>query len=772
MKNKSVYDKMIRYDNLFLQQQVIDMGNAKYIDPMIGTVGDEQSESSHGGGKTYPGACLPGGMVQLSPDTVTGGDNGTGYNYCHNTIEGFSFNRMSGIGWYGDLGNMQIMPVVGDTDLRSGSNAEVPFTKGTKGWKSPFSHEKETARAGYYSVVLDRYNVLAEATVSTRTGMLRFTYPQGADARAIFNFSRRIGGRSDFQRVEIVDDRHIECSIKCTPAGGGFGKGHGGILYNLHVVCELSVPAKKVQFFSNEEFAEEGINLFENEDAGLLVHFGTDLNEPIVIKCAISYVDIEGARKNFKSECEGIDFDTMGKNAFDEWDKALDSISVTGSDEIDLKLFYTCLYHVLLDPRTAMDTDGRFTIGEGTVFKSDYIHRTVFSGWDVYRSEFPLLSIIKPDVVNDEVNSLLRIAEYKNSSFPQWEVVGINTGCMVGDPGLIVVADAYTKGIRGYDAEKAYRIAKASSDCETELDGKPFHSVRPDCEQYTKDVYVPEKLSDTLEFLLADYTMAQFAKAMGKTADADYYINRVRRYKENYNKLLGFMAPRKANNKFVFEKGKYGDDGCVESNIFQQSWFAPYDVVGLSKLFGEKRTVRLLEKFFKKAKLSALWSDDYNHSNEPCHNITHYFNLLGLPHRTQYWTRRVQKEAYRTGAFGFCGNEDVGQLSAWYVLSAVGFAQICPGYNEYFINTPLFPKVKVKLDPTYHSCSVDTVLSVECDKNPLDFPYIESISLNGKKLSRPYLTYSEITSGGVLSVKLSKEPSDCFKDYKADSFLD
>ena len=746
------------------------MSNAKYIDPMIGTVGDEQSQSSHGGGKTYPGACLPGGMVQLSPDTVTGGDNGTGYNYCHNTIEGFSFNRMSGIGWYGDLGNVQIMPVVGDTDLRSGSNQEVPFLKGEEGWKSAFSHEKETARAGYYSVLLERYSILAEATVTTHAGLLRFTYPEGSDARAIFNFSRRIGGKADFQRVELVNDRRIECSIKCTPAGGGFGRGHGGISYNLHAVCELSVPAKKMQFFSNEEFTDGDIKVYENEDAGLLIHFGTALKEPVVIKCAISYVDIEGARNNFKVECEDIDFDTMEKNAFYEWDKAVQSISVTGSDEIDYKLFYTCLYHTLLDPRTAMDVDGRFTLGDGTVSEADYIHRTVFSGWDVYRSEFPLLSIIRPDMIKDEVNSLLRIAEQGKSSFPRWELLGINAGCMVGDPGLIVVADAYTKGICSYDTQKAYDICKASSDCKKELYGKPFHSIRPDCERYKNDAFVPEKLSDTLEYLLADYAMAQFAKAMGKTDDAEYYLNRARRYKENYNKILGFMAPRKENGKFVFEKGRYGDDGTVESNIFQQSWFVPYDVVGLAKLFGEKRTVRLLEKFFKKAKLSALWSDDYNHSNEPCHNITHYFNLLGLPHRTQYWTRRVQKESYRTGAFGFCGNEDVGQLSAWFVLSAVGFAQICPGNDEYFINTPLFQSARVRLDPAYHSCKVDSLFTVLCDKDPLDFPYIKSLTLNGEAISRPYLTYSEITSGGVLNVELSKESCDAFKDYIPKSF--
>lgn len=728
-----------------------------YVDPTIGTVGDEQSESSHGGGKTHPGACVPGGMVQLSPDTVTGGDNGTGYNYCHSTIEGFSFNHMSGIGWYGDLGNIQVMPVTSETDLRSGSNREVHFTKGKEGWKSAFSHENETATAGYYSVLLERYGIKAECTVAPHTGMLRFTYPEKSDARVIFNFSRRIGGRADFQEIRIINDRKIEGKIICTPKGGGFGRGGGNISYNLHFVCEFSSPAKKLQFFANEELKPEVLKSFAHKDAGLLAVFGEDLKEPLLIKCSVSYTDIEGARLNF-TETEGFNFEKMKENAENMWEKVFSCVDVEGNDETDLKIFYTCLYHTLLDPRSATDIDGRFSV-ECEILKDDsYTHRTVFSGWDVYRSEFPLLTLIRPDMVNDEVNSLLKIAEMKNSSFPQWELLGINAGCMVGDPGLIVVSDAYVKGIRNYDTDKAYEIAKASALCKKELFGKEFHSVHPDIEQYINEAFVPRKLSDTLEFLLADYTLSRFAKARGKEDDARLFEVRAKKYKENFNPLLGFMAPRKENGKFLWIWGRYDDNCCVESNIFQQSWFVPYDVKGLSRLFGEKRTVKLLETFFKKANLGALWSEDYNHSNEPCHNITHYFSMLGLPHRTQYWTRRVQKEAYRTGAFGFCGNEDVGQLSAWYVLSALGFAQLCPAEPSYFINTPLFRKASIKLDSTYHSCKVSDTFTVLCDKDPLKYPYIEKAFLNGKEITRAYLTYEEITAGGVFSLSLSDTP--------------
>ena len=216
------------------------------------------------------------------------------------------------------------------------------------------------------------------------------------------------------------------------------------------------------------------------------------------------------------------------------------------------------------------------------------------------------------------------------------------------------------------------------------------------------------------------------------------------------------MGSRNEGGDFVPVKDEYDTCGCVESNIFQQSWFIPYDVLGLCDMMGRERAISLLERLFSQADFGALWNENYNHSNEPCHNITHYFNILGLPKRTQYWTRRVQKEAYRLGAFGFCGNEDVGQLSAWYVLSAIGFAQVCPTNEKYYINTPLFTRAKIKLDKKYHSCKYADTFTVECDKDPLEYPYIEEIYLNGVRIDRYYITYSEITAGGRLELVLKK----------------
>ncbi len=731
------------------------MNKVKYINPIIGTV-SEVTGYFHGGGKTHPGACTPRGMVQLSPDTVTGGDNGSGYNYCMDTIEGFSFNHLSGVGWYGDLGNLQVMPVVGECDLRSGSNKFTPLKNDGIGWKSNFSHEKEVATAGYYSVMLERYNVLAEATVKHHSGMLRFTYPKSDNSKVIFNLSRRIGGHSDFQYAEIIGTNKLIGWIKCTPEGGGFGMGAGGIRYTLHFCCEFSKPAKSIEFFSDEMVLPK-TNKIQGEDIGVLVSFDTEENEQILIKTGISYVDIEGAENNLKEEIEGFDFDEIKLSAEKMWEEAISVVDVDSDNEEDKEIFYSCLYHSLLDPRINVDVDGRYSDAVGQIsHTSEYTPLTVFSGWDVYRSEFPLLTVISPNTVNDEVNSLIDIAEKTASALPRWELLGINSGCMVGDPGVIVTADAYIKGIRNYDVDMAYKIAKAGCLGEKTLDGKPFNPIREEAADLNELGYVPNSLSRTLEDLFADYTLSRFALSLNKVDDAKLFEERSMWYKKSFNKKTGFMGPIDRNGEFIEVSDEYDETGCVESNILQQSWFVPYDIVGLVELFGRERFEKLLETFFEKADLKNMWNVEYNHSNEPCHHVAYLFNYIDRPERTQYWVRRVQKEAYNTGAFGFCGNEDVGQLSAWYVLSAIGFGQTCPSVPEYQINTPLFRNITIKLNEIYHSCNVADSLKICCDKDPLENPYISEVILNGCKLNRNYLTYNEITSGGILELVLKK----------------
>ena len=316
------------------------------------------------------------------------------------------------------------------------------------------------------------------------------------------------------------------------------------------------------------------------------------------------------------------------------------------------------------------------------------------------------------------------------------------------------MADAYLKGIRDFDVEAAYGVAMASARSAHELNGRPFRNARPCSPSYDESAYVSGDLSSTLEYLMADYALAKMAEALGNREEYTFLSERVSRYAENYNEALGFMAPRSAAGDFLPARDEYDTVGCIESNIYQQSMFVPYDLDGLADLFGRERLLALLERLFEGADLTALWNENYNHSNEPCHNLTHYFTALGVPERTQYWTRRVQKEAYRLGAFGFCGNEDVGQLSAWYVLSALGFAQICMGDDRFYLNTPLFREARVQLDPRYHGCEIAPDFRITCDRDPLTHPYIESVCLNGEIIDRTYLTYGEITRGGLLELRL------------------
>ncbi len=730
------------------------MKKTDFTDTSIGNIGDEQSQSMHGGGKTHPGACFPFGMVQLSPDTVTGGDNGSGYNYCDSTIEGFSFNHLSGIGWWGDLGNIQVMPVINKTDLRSGSNEFFPLKSGKNGWRSEFSHSSEVTKAGFYSVFLEKYRIKAEATVTCHTGFLKFTYPESENAKIIFNLSRRIGGKADEEYVKIIDNTHLEGYVKCSPKGGGFGHGAGNISYTVYFYSELSKPLESVKFFSDERFCDAE-NEFRGEDIGCILEFKTVENDEIILKTAISYVDSAGAKSNFMNEAANLTFSDAENLAKSEWEKALSIIDIETDNETDKTLFYTCLYHTLLDPRTAVDFDGRYMGADKKAHKTErFTYRTCFSGWDVYRSEFPLLSLISPEAVNDEVSTLIDISESTSSAFPRWELMGIDSHCMVGDPALIVISDAVIKNIKNYDLEKAYEIGRASILGVNEIGKTQYKTNRENVEFMNKKGYHPKKLSDTLEELLAEYCFSRFAKALNNPDDEKLFYEHSKRVFENYNKTRGFMAPRKENGKFIFIKSKYDHNGCVESNIFQQSWFVPQDINGLIELFGEKRFRKLLEKLFKKADFSSLWNENYNHSNEPCHNITHYFNFLGCPERTQYWTRRIQKEAYKKGAYGFCGNEDVGQLSAWYVLSAIGFAQVCPAVPEYQINSPLFKKSILKLNEKYHSRKIADTLVIECDKDPLENPLIDEIYLNNKKLDRTFITYEELTDGGTLLFKM------------------
>lgn len=745
---------------LFLFGCKTETSKVDYINPMIGAVTyGEKTKDVHGFGKTFPGAATPFGLVQLSPDTRTGGDNGSGYSWNHKTIEGFSFTHMSGVGWFGDLGNFLVMPTTGKLHTNKGDE-EHPG----QGYRSRYSHENETASAGYYSVYLSDYQITAELTAAPKAGILRFTFPESDSSRIQIDLSRRVGGTSTEQYIKIVDENTISGWMKCPPEGGGWGNGSGNADYTVYFYCQFSKPLKDYGVWSvdvppdmvrkrkqvtGEAFQalvakakiHKNVKSFKGKHLGFFTNFKTTDNEEVLLKSGISFVSVEGARLNLEKDIPHWDFDKVADEAKSLWNKSLETVSIEGGTERDKTIFYTALYHTMIDPRAFSDYNGKYTGADKKVHTADdFVYRTIFSGWDVFRSQFPLQTIINPALVNDEINSLIQIAELSGKAyFPRWEFLNAYSGCMIGNPAVSVVVDAYEKGIRNYDIDKAFRYCKNSVD--TFGNGNMG--------------YTPKALSKTLEYAYTDWCMGRFAESLGKTEMAKTYYNKSLNYKNIWNEEVNWFRAKDAEGNWRRWKGDtIIGQGCVESNPLQQGWFVPHDIEGLTQLMGGTDSIqKKLIRFFEQTPGDFLWNKYYNHPNEPVHHVPFLFNEIGLPEQTQKWTRQICENAYGTDAFGLCGNEDVGQMSAWYVLAAIGLHPVCPGDGKYQITSPVFSKVKLKLDETYYNGNTFTIVA---HNNSPENIYIKSIKLNGQKLDRYWITHDEITSGGLLELEMGK----------------
>ncbi|PWJ57610.1 putative alpha-1,2-mannosidase [Dyadobacter jejuensis] len=732
-----------------------------HINPMIGAVTyGKQSKDAHGFGKTFPGAATPFGLVQLSPDTFTGGDNGSGYSYEHPTLEGFSFTHMSGVGWFGDLGNFLVTPTTGPLKTNRG----VPdHPEG--GYRSRFSHDTETAKAGYYSVTLDDYKVKAELTAAPRAGIIRFTYPQNKESRIQIDLSRRVGGTSTEQYIKIVDDHTISGWMKCTPEGGGWGAGAGNANYTIYFYCQFSKPLKDYGIWSAEipdgprkmrQIGTEAYQLavanakiyknkreFQGKHLGFYSNFATTEGEEVMVKSGISFVNLQGAKENLEHDIKGWDFDQVYQEARGLWAKALENTQVTGGTEDEKTIFYTALYHTMIDPRAFSDSNGNYIGADNKVHKTDgFTYRSIFSGWDVFRSQFPLQSIINPALVNDEVNSLIQMAELSGKNYlPRWEMLNSYSNCMLGNPAVSVIVDAYQKGIRNYDIAKAFEYSKNTVD-----------TFANNAEGFTAN-----QVSKTLEYAYTDWCLGTFAQSLNKTSLAQTYFEKSKSYASIWDKEVNWFHARDSSGKWTEWKGKtVHGQGCIESNPFQQGWFVPHDVDGLKQLMGGEAAFKAeLTSFFDQTPDHFLWNNYYNHANEPVHHVPFLFNTAGVPHLTQKWTRKICSAAYGIDPYGLCGNEDVGQMSAWYVLAAIGIHPICPGDNKYQITSPVFNRIDINLDAQYYS---GKKFSIIARHNSPENIYIQSLQLNGKPLDRYWISHQEITDGGVLEMEMGPEP--------------
>lgn len=693
----------------------------KYVNPFIGTGGH---------GHTYPGPSVPFGMVQLSPDTrLTGWDGCSGYHYSDNVIYGFSHTHLSGTG-ASDYGDILLAPT---TDNLKFSNKE---------YSSAFSKKNEFASAGYYSVILDKYNVKAELSATKRAGIHRYTFPKSSMSNIILDLVHRdevldskiiFSGHNEIRGYRIsrhwAKEQHVYFVIR-------FSKSffYYGISDNDKVQSKDSASGKNLKAY---------------------VGFTTDKDEAIIVKVGISGVSMEGAVKNLDAEIPDWNFDKVKYDAEREWNKELSKIIVETKNEDEKTIFYTALYHCLLNPNIYMDVDGQY---RGTDLKIHtavgFDNYTVFSLWDTYRALHPLLTIIDNKRTNDFINTF--IAQYENGGmFPVWELSGNETFCMIGYHSIPVIADTYAKGIREYDALKVFRYMIETSNRNI------FGS-----DAFRKYGFVPqdiehESVSKTLEYAYDDWCISEMAKLMNEEDDYKEFVKRAQYYKNVFNPSTGFMQA-KFNGGFYepFDPAEVNNN-YTEANAWQYTFYVPQDITGLAGLYGgeQKLANKIQAMFLSESKLTGREQVDitgligqYAHGNEPSHHIAYLFDYLGKPNLTQYYANRIMKEFYKNAPDGLIGNEDCGQLSAWYVLSSMGFYPVCPGSTQYAIGSPVFDKVTVNLE---NGKKFEIVAYNRTEDNY----FIKGMRLNDAKYEKYYLEHADIMNGGKIEFDMTSEAS-------------
>lgn len=727
-----------------------------YVNPFIGTGGY---------GHTFPGASLPGGLVQLSPDTDIHGWNWcSGYHYTDSSIMGFSHLHRSGMG-AGDWGDILIMPTTGKLKVEPG-----PKDNPDEGYRSRFTHEQEKASPGYYAVTLKDYGIRAELTATERAGFHKYTFPRSNNSHIIIDMEHGINDKCTDSHVKIVNDTKIEGYRFST----GFVKNQ-----KVYFCAQFSKPfnsygtwkEKKIKPGSREEYGPH---------SGAFVNYVTSKNEIIKVKVGISYTSIDQACLNLNKEIPNWGFNRVKNKAREIWNKELSKIKVrmdSNKNETYKRqqnvIFYTALYHSLLFPVIFGDVDGKYVGLDGKVhIAKDFTYYSDFSIWDVFRTEMPLLNLIQPKRVNDVINTM--IAQYEQGGWlPTPQQFGNSyTNDMIGDHSVSVILDAYLKGIRDFDVEKAYEAVRKNA-MEVPPAGNRSKG-RVGLNYYKEYKYVPsdkvnQSVSRTLEYAYDDWCVAQLAKVLGKMDDYEMFMKRASYYKNLFDPSTGFERPKNSDGSWLepFDPtfiGHSSERNYTEANAWQYTWFVPHDVQGLINLMGGREDFihKLDTLFTMSSKISGVQDVDvtgmigqYAHGNEPCHHIAYLYDYAGAPWKTQEITRRIMNKLYNAEPAGLCGNDDMGQMSAWYILSAIGFYPVCPGQGTYQIGSPIFDKVTMNLNKPYYSGR----FVIKTINNSRKNKYIQSAMLNGKPLNKPWFKHSAIRSGGVLVFQMGPEPN-------------
>ena len=706
------------------QQETAATDYTQYVNTFIGAADN---------GHTFPGACRPFGMIQTSP--VTGA---VGWRYCSeyvyedSVIWGFTQTHLNGTGCM-DLGDILVMPVTGNRH------------RAWDGYRSSFQKNSESATPGYYTVTLDEPGVKAELTATLHTALHRYTYNKADSASVLIDLQHGPAWNEKQYHSQVK-----ACDVKWENDSTLSGHVHNSVWVDQDYFFTLQ--------FNRPVISAVDLPMGETEKGRRIVAtFDLQPGEVVLMKIAMSTTGVEGAKANMAAEQPGWDFEGTRKQAKDEWNSYLSRIEMEGTPD-EMTNFYTCFYHALIQPNEISDVDGKYrNAADSIVTATGGKFYSTFSLWDTYRAAHPFYTMIVPERVDGFVNSLIDQAEVQGF-LPIWGLWGKENYCMIANHGVSVVAEAYAKGFKGFDAERAFQAIKQTQTVS--------HKLKSNWEDYMKYGYFPtdltaaESVSSTLESVYDDYAAADMARRMGKTEDAAYFSKRADFYKNLFDPTTKFMRPRKSDGtwKSPFDptqaahaESNGGD--YTEGNAWQYTWHVQHDVPGLIALLGgEEAFTNKLDSLFT-VELRTQLADvtgligNYAHGNEPSHHVTYLYTLAGKPERTQELIRQIFDTQYRPAPDGLCGNDDCGQMSAWYMFSAMGFYPVNPVSGEYVFGAPQMPKFVLHLQDG----KTFTVLAEGLSK---EHKYVESITLNGEPYTKNYITHEDIMKGGTLVYKM------------------
>ncbi len=714
------------------------------VNPFVGT-------DAHG--HTYPGAQVPFGMVQLSPDTpLQGWDGSSGYHYTDHVILGFSHTHLSGTG-VGGLGDVLLMPTVGGVHLDPGTPGD--------GYASAFSHAQETAKPGDYKVFLKTPGVTAELTATARCGFHRYTFPASDSAHVILDLAHGIGN------APLEATLHIENAT--TISGSRISNGWGG-RRAVYFVMQFSRPFDASGIEQDGQRLPAGTTEADGRRVKAFVTYKTAAGEAVLVKVGLSGTGIAGARKNLAAEIPGWDFDAVRAAAERAWSRTLDAVQIETPDPHIRATFYTNLYESDLAPTLDNDVDGTYRGMDHQNHVGGFQNYTTFSLWDIYRAESPLLTLLQPGRVGDMVQSLL--AEYQQNglhTMPIWPLWGNETFCMIGHHSIPITVDAYLKGFKGFDPETAYQAMRAT----VMQDGDGLGSYKT--LGYVASTPGGQAASKTLEYAYDDWCLARMAQALGHAADAHLFYQRAANYRNVFDRTTRFMRGRRADGAWrrPFVDNALVNDEYTEADAWQYAFAVQQDVPGLIRLYGgDSGFIQKMDALFTADStihtnipdISGLIGQ-YSQGDEQCHHVAYLYDYAGAPWKTQRRVRQVMTTFYNDTPSGQCGNDDCGQMSAWYVFSALGFYPVNPADGVYALGSPLVNKAVIHLSRAHYGGHVFTLIAANNSAKNL---YIQSATLNGGPLRGPWITQAEIAQGGVLRLQMGPRPDRAWGHAAAD----